>query len=151
MNDAQLQNVVFLWHEAADHILSCEGRFRGEADKQGRVASTAWVEDDPNRTGLKSRSAAASRHPCVLLFWAHAASMVSSVNRAGLPAIYPFTAFASADGLLTSGVDLVDLQRHRGLFDRILKRERSQRLPVQLPTKAIGAKRTLPKASRAVT
>src|SRR6059036_3086592 len=34
-------------HEAADHILICEGRFRGEADKQGRVASTAWVEDDP--------------------------------------------------------------------------------------------------------
>jgi hypothetical protein len=37
----------FLWYEAADHILSCEGRFWGEADKQGRVASTAWVEDDP--------------------------------------------------------------------------------------------------------
>ena len=31
------------WHEAADHILICEGRFRGEADKQGRVASTAWA------------------------------------------------------------------------------------------------------------
>jgi len=30
--------------------LICEGRFRGEADKQGRVASTAWVEDDPTRT-----------------------------------------------------------------------------------------------------
>jgi hypothetical protein len=38
------------WHEAADHILICEGRFRGEADKQGRVASTAWVEDDPERS-----------------------------------------------------------------------------------------------------
>jgi len=27
--------------------LICEGRFQGEADKQGCVASTAWVEDDP--------------------------------------------------------------------------------------------------------
>jgi hypothetical protein len=36
--------------EAADHILICAGRFRGEADKQGRVASTAWVEDDPERS-----------------------------------------------------------------------------------------------------
>jgi hypothetical protein len=51
------------WHEAADHILICEGRFRGEADKQGRVASTAWVEDDPQETlaESKSRNAAVSR------------------------------------------------------------------------------------------
>jgi hypothetical protein len=41
---------VCCWHEAADHILICEGRFRGEADKQGRVASTAWGEDDPDLT-----------------------------------------------------------------------------------------------------
>ena len=38
---------VHTWHEAADHILICEGRFRGEADKQGRLVSTAWVEIDP--------------------------------------------------------------------------------------------------------
>jgi hypothetical protein len=33
------------WHEAADHILICEGRFRGEADMHGRVASLhrAWM------------------------------------------------------------------------------------------------------------
>src|SRR5262249_57554859 len=36
--------------EAADHILICEDRFRGKADKQGRVASTAWVEDDSSAT-----------------------------------------------------------------------------------------------------
>jgi hypothetical protein len=40
-----IAGAVHTWHEAADHILICEGRFRGEADKQGRVASTAWVED----------------------------------------------------------------------------------------------------------
>jgi hypothetical protein len=46
----QITGAMSDWHKAADHILICEGRFRGEADKQGRVASTAWVEDDPEPT-----------------------------------------------------------------------------------------------------
>jgi hypothetical protein len=38
------------WHEAADHILICAGRFRGEADMHGRVAMTAWVVGDSRRS-----------------------------------------------------------------------------------------------------
>jgi Integrase core domain len=56
------------WHEAADHILICEGRFRGEADKQGRVASTAWVEDVESPGGISPPGAPwinVTSHPTV--------------------------------------------------------------------------------------
>jgi len=35
------------WHESADHILICEGRFRGEAEMHGRVADrlgSGWLQ-----------------------------------------------------------------------------------------------------------
>jgi len=35
-----------LWHEAADYILICDGRFRGEADIHDHVASTTSAVDD---------------------------------------------------------------------------------------------------------
>jgi hypothetical protein len=34
-------------HEAADHILICDGRFRGKADVDDRKALTASVAVDP--------------------------------------------------------------------------------------------------------
>jgi len=40
-----------------------DGRFRGEADKQGRVASAAWVEDDPERPIGKQICCDAQRTP----------------------------------------------------------------------------------------
>jgi hypothetical protein len=47
---------VRFWHKAANHISICEGRFPGAADKQGRIVSTAWVEDDPEQTaGLQAK------------------------------------------------------------------------------------------------
>jgi hypothetical protein len=36
-------------HEAADHILICDGRFRGEADMDDHVASTASAVDGTTR------------------------------------------------------------------------------------------------------
>jgi hypothetical protein len=35
---------------STDHILIGDGRFRGEADVHGRVASPASVADDPSET-----------------------------------------------------------------------------------------------------
>jgi putative tryptophan/tyrosine transport system substrate-binding protein len=62
--------------------------------------------------------------------------IVSLANGANLPAVYPFTVFASAGGLLSYGVDLLDLQRRAaGYVDRILKGTKPEDLPVQLPTK----------------
>ena len=62
--------------------------------------------------------------------------IVSLANRAKVPAVYPFTPFAAAGGLLSYGIDLPDLQRRAAVYvDRILKGAKPADLPVQLPTK----------------
>jgi putative ABC transport system substrate-binding protein len=64
----------------------------------------------------------------------HRDLIVSLANRGNLPAVYPFTVFASAGGLVSYGVDLLDLQRRAaGYVDRILKGTKPEDLPVQLP------------------
>jgi len=66
----------------------------------------------------------------------HRDRVVSLANRANVPAVYPFTPFAAAGGLLSYGVDLPDLQRRAAVYvDRILKGATPADLPVQLPTK----------------
>ena len=52
-----------------------------------------------------------------------------------MPAIYPFRFFATNGGLLSYGVDTLDLFRRSASFvDRILKGEKPADLPVQAPT-----------------
>jgi putative tryptophan/tyrosine transport system substrate-binding protein len=68
--------------------------------------------------------------------YTHRDLIVSLANRANLPAVYSYTIFTSAGGLLSYGVDLLDLQRRAaGYVDRILKGTKPADLPVQLPTK----------------
>src|SRR5262249_50810571 len=45
------------WHEAADHILICEGRFRGEAEHVASVGSAAVDNPQPTKAPSNSRSA----------------------------------------------------------------------------------------------
>jgi putative ABC transport system substrate-binding protein len=53
-----------------------------------------------------------------------------------LPAIYPFRYMALDGGLISYGVDLVDLHRRAASYvDRILRGAQPAELPVQLPTK----------------
>lgn len=53
-----------------------------------------------------------------------------------LPAIYPFRYFAKAGGLLSYGIDAVDVYRRTASYvDRILKGLNAADLPVQAPTK----------------
>jgi putative ABC transport system substrate-binding protein len=62
--------------------------------------------------------------------------IVELANSAKVPAVYPFTTFAAAGGLLSYGVDLADLHRRAAVYvDRILKGAKPADLPVQLPTK----------------
>jgi putative tryptophan/tyrosine transport system substrate-binding protein len=62
--------------------------------------------------------------------------IVELTARNHIPAIYFLSLFARAGGLLAYGVDHPDLLRRAAAYvDRILKGEKPENLPVQLPTK----------------
>jgi putative ABC transport system substrate-binding protein len=62
--------------------------------------------------------------------------IVQIVNRWRLPAIYPFRYFADGGGLMSYGVDTIDMFRQAGSYvDRILRGQKPADLPVQAPTK----------------
>jgi len=53
-----------------------------------------------------------------------------------LPAIYPYRFFATSGGLMSYGVDTIDVYRRAGAYvNRILRGEQPGRLPVQEPSK----------------
>jgi putative ABC transport system substrate-binding protein len=62
--------------------------------------------------------------------------VVALSTRLGCPAVYPYRYFATAGGLLSYGIDTVDLYRQAAAYvDRILRGAKPADLPVQLPTK----------------
>jgi putative tryptophan/tyrosine transport system substrate-binding protein len=66
----------------------------------------------------------------------HRQLIILLAARHGLPAIYPYRYEAIDGGLLSYGVDTVDLLRRAAPYvDRILKGENPAELPVQAPTK----------------
>jgi putative tryptophan/tyrosine transport system substrate-binding protein len=66
----------------------------------------------------------------------HRQLIILLAARHGLPAIYPYRYEAVDGGLVSYGVDTVDLLRRAAPYvDRILKGERPGDLPVQAPTK----------------
>jgi putative ABC transport system substrate-binding protein len=66
----------------------------------------------------------------------HLNLIVELAARHQLPAIYPYRYFARAGGLISYGVDNLDLYRRAaGYVDRILKGGKPADLPVQNPTK----------------
>ena len=66
----------------------------------------------------------------------HREFIVGSAARHRVPAVYVLRPFAAAGGLLSYGVDIVDLYRRAPAYvDRILKGTKPADLPVQQPTK----------------
>jgi putative ABC transport system substrate-binding protein len=66
----------------------------------------------------------------------HRKEIFAAANRHGVPAIYPFSYYAQEGGLISYGVDELDLNwRAASYVDRILKGEKTANLPVQAPTK----------------
>ena len=66
----------------------------------------------------------------------HRASIISAAARNNLPTVYPLSVFARDGGLLSYGVDQVDISRRAATYvDRILRGTKPGDLPVQLPTK----------------
>jgi putative ABC transport system substrate-binding protein len=67
---------------------------------------------------------------------AHRELIVALTARHRLPTIYPFRAFVDTGGLLSYGIDQVEIYRQAASYvDRILKGEKPAELPVQAPTK----------------
>jgi putative ABC transport system substrate-binding protein len=67
---------------------------------------------------------------------AHRELIVALTARHRLPAIYPFRAFTDSGGLLSYGIDQVEIYRQAASYvDRILKGEKPGELPVQAPSK----------------
>jgi ABC-type uncharacterized transport system substrate-binding protein len=66
----------------------------------------------------------------------HREQVTALAARHGLPAVYGFRYFATSGGLVSYGIDPVDLfGRAAGYVDRILKGAKPADLPVQQPTK----------------
>jgi putative ABC transport system substrate-binding protein len=66
----------------------------------------------------------------------HRAPIISAAARNNVPAVYPVSAFARDAGLLSYGVQQVDLNRRAAAYvDRILRGAKPGDLPVQFPTK----------------
>jgi putative ABC transport system substrate-binding protein len=66
----------------------------------------------------------------------HRASIISAAARNSVPAVYNLSAYARDGGLLSYGVDAVDISgRGASYVDRILRGAKPGDLPVQLPTK----------------
>jgi putative ABC transport system substrate-binding protein len=67
---------------------------------------------------------------------AHRAAVILAAARNSVPAVYGFSYFARDGGLLSYGVDQVDIFRRAATYvDRILRGEKPGDLPAQLPTK----------------
>jgi putative tryptophan/tyrosine transport system substrate-binding protein len=66
----------------------------------------------------------------------HWNAIIALAEQHKLPSVYPFRYFAVRGGLISYGVDALDLfRRSAGYVDRILKGEKPADLPVQTPTK----------------
>jgi putative ABC transport system substrate-binding protein len=66
----------------------------------------------------------------------HRAPIILATARNKVPAVYPISELVRDGGLLSYGVDLVDLSRRAASYvDRILRGAKPADLPVQLPTK----------------
>jgi putative ABC transport system substrate-binding protein len=66
----------------------------------------------------------------------HRAPIISAAARNNVPAVYGTSRFVRDGGLLSYGIDVVDIIRRAASYvDRILRGEKPGDLPVQLPTK----------------
>ena len=64
------------------------------------------------------------------------AMLIERINRAHLPAVFPFRSFTESGGLLSWGLDFVDVYRQAAIYaDRLLKGEKPSDLPIQAPNK----------------
>jgi putative ABC transport system substrate-binding protein len=62
--------------------------------------------------------------------------LIERINRARIPAVFPFRSFTESGGLLSWGLDFVDVYRQAAVYaDRLLRGEKPSDLPIQAPNK----------------
>jgi len=107
---------------------------RGSEAALSPVRSVAEIEHAAETAATKSNSGLIILPD--LFTSGHRELIVAQAQRYRLPAIYPFRFFAESGGLLSYGVDTLDLFRRSASFvDRLLKGEKPGDLPVEAPTK----------------
>jgi len=99
---------------------------------------------DHRTSGQKSRAAAAGcAHAAAALLVPpdafntnHRTAIVQGTIRHRLAAIFPYRYYTADGGLMSYGVDVLDLYRRAASYvDRILKGESPAEMPIELPTK----------------
>ncbi len=99
------------------NITSAHPRLPSARDRSGGLASGLTVVQGPLTTQHRERIVA-----------------LAAQNR--LPAVYPLRLFVTSGGLMSYGVDFVDMFRRAASFvDRILNGANPGELPIQEPTK----------------
>jgi putative ABC transport system substrate-binding protein len=101
------------------------------------------IDTQPDPKGLESafQTAKQKRVGAILmgggrLFFAEKKRITELADKHRFPAIYPFKEYVDAGGLMSYGVDFVDLQRRAAVYvDKILKGAKPADLPVQQATK----------------
>jgi putative ABC transport system substrate-binding protein len=110
----------------------------GPSFRIGIVTTNVRAPDDIERTiaaTTRSGSSGLIVLPSAILA-ANRAQIIELTARHRLPAIYPFRYYAADGGLVSYGIDVVDLYRRApDYIDRILRGERPGDLPVQAPVK----------------
>jgi len=113
--------------EAAAHSLAVPLTVSPIHDSAGMERALASVASQPNG-GLVLLPDAFT--------WSIRGQVVALAARYRLPAIYQYGHIAREGGLMSYGIDLVDVFRQTATYvDRILKGDKPADLPVQLPTK----------------
>lgn len=119
----------FLWRGAEARAAGL-----GLEAMQAKCQSTAEIEQ--TLTALTETPASALVVLPTPLFATNRELIVRSAAKRQLPAVYPFRYYAAAGGLMSYGIDVVDVFQRSALYvDRILKGEKPGDLPVQAPTK----------------
>src|SRR5262249_44040402 len=138
----RVSRVAFLFNPQTAPFVTryYQGPLESSARSLGMQSSANPVH---NASEIESVITALAREPNVGLIVmpdsfniVHRERIIALAAQNKLPSISPYQFMVAEGGLMSYGIDLVDLFRHAaGYVDRILKGEKPADLPVQAPTK----------------
>jgi putative ABC transport system substrate-binding protein len=135
-----VNRVAFLLHPEHPGWAGYLGTIKSAAASFGVEVTPGGARDAPDIKRVIEAFAGGSNGGLVVLpdvmTQVHRELIIALAARHHMPAIYPFRYFPAAGGLMSYGIDPVDMFRRAASYiDRIFKGERPADLPVQAPTK----------------